>query len=191
MSGIKHQRGGERSDERCDDDRRGNAQHRSPPAWTEQALLSFAFCAGAAPPPLKDLIPMQQLNTNQEKTRGGGGGGSWLSWKHRLSWWHCPHCDRRFLCNDRWNEKQPILILHQSAIIYEPGAPPSPLIPLIRFPIFFYFAATILGRQTSASVSRSLKEKPQHKLWEVVYSEQAAPSWGSGVPESLANAVGD
>lgn len=54
----------------------------------------------------------------------------------------------------------------------------------------FLFAAPILGRQTSMSISWSpvLSKKPQHKLWEVVYSAQTAFSWGSGVPESLTNA---
>lgn len=104
-----------------------------------------------------------------------------LSWKQCLSGWHCPRCDRCFLYNDRWNEKLQILILEQSAIICKPiSAASHPFShPLVT-------AAPILCRQNLPH-----SRIPQCKLGEVVYSVQAASSWGSGVPESFAIAVGD
>lgn len=95
-----------------------------------QNKCSSHLCSGRGITSLvKDLIPCNS-STQIRKT----GRNSSSSWKHRLSWWHCPHCDRRFFYNDRWNEKQPILILYQSAIIYEPCSPLSISHP---FPIFY------------------------------------------------------
>lgn len=151
-------------------------QHPSKHARGIKKLLSFMFCGEVAHPCLKSLT---HAAAQQKSKRGRGG---WLSWKHCLSWWHCPHCDRRFFYDDRWNEKQPILILHQSAIIYEPNhaapttttnptpcyptpflqhlPPPVPLSLSLQylFPSLSHllFTAPILKRQTSTS----LKESP-------------------------------
>lgn len=119
----------------------------------EQVFLSWMFSVGLAWPYLNTS---SQAEAQHKSARQGKFP---LSWKHRLSWWHCPRCDRRFLYNDRWNEKQPILILYQSAIIYEPCSLFS-----ISHPFPIVVTTPILSRGTCMSVSSSLKDTPMQAL---------------------------
>lgn len=114
-----------RSKEQCDNEKR-ERYNIAPVVWPEQVFLSWMFCVGVA-------WPYINTSSHAEAQHESGRQGKFpLSWKHCVSWWHCPRCDRRFLYNDRWNEKQPILILCQSAIIYEPCSPFS--LSRIHFP---------------------------------------------------------
>lgn len=53
------------------------------------------------------------------------------------------------------------------------------------------FHRSYLREDKPQCLSASQRKKKTFKLWEVVYSVQTASSWGAGVPESLANALGD
>lgn len=90
------------------------------------------------------------------KHKSGRQGKFLLSEKQRLSGWHCPSCDRCFLCNDRWNEKQPILILQQSAIICKPTS--AALHPF--FPSLSHSSTHLLQTKPTILSPCSLKETP-------------------------------
>lgn len=80
---------------------------------------------------------------------------------------------------------------HSPPVSHYIGTPLLPHLHYLASISHLLVTAPILGRQTCASISPLAQRKPQCKLGEVVYSAQAASSWGSGVPESFANAVGD
>lgn len=57
-------------------------------------------------------------------------------------------------------------------------------------PLYLSFSSHLLfAAPKPRCLSPVSSKKPQHKLQDVVYSAQTASSWGSGVPESLENAV--